>query len=157
MIYGFDTDDEDHASACLIVYAAWRSRDKGRFKITPEVWSQVTGFVRAAAMTSKTLGQFADRLCKRMLAGSLSPKWLEIGHKGEIPLAPVVGDDGKLSHAIQFAPDPDMREFATSVFARAPRPAIDFARKETVYLIALVRDRLEREKPIESKVEEIDE
>ena len=36
MIYGFDTEDEANATAALLVYATWRSRDTARYRVTPD-------------------------------------------------------------------------------------------------------------------------
>ena len=52
-------------------------------------------------------------------------------------------------------PDSGQREFLTSVLNDADsRAVVDALYKQTSWVIALVRDRLEREKPIESKFSE---
>ena len=41
MIYNFDTDDKSVGTAALIAYAIYRSRNKQRFKVTPEMFSKL--------------------------------------------------------------------------------------------------------------------
>lgn len=70
----------------------------------------------------------------------------------------VVGEDGRLREAIQFSADREigLREFGTRVFERADaRAVIAEAHQRTARVIALVRDRLERERPIEKQLDAI--
>lgn len=48
MIFNFDTTDNNYALASLLVYAIYRSRDKKRFKVTPEMWGQIQRFIKAS-------------------------------------------------------------------------------------------------------------
>lgn len=158
MIYGFDTSDEPAAIAALMVYVVWRSRDRVRFKITPDVWGQVERFVKDAAKRAKTLPDMLEGLKRpgRMNAPTLHPRYMEVGAKGEIPMVAVVGEDGRLKEAIQFSTDRELglREFGTRVFERADaRAVIRAAYANTGFVVLLVRDRIEREKPIEAQFE----
>lgn len=160
MIYGFETDDEHTAIAALIVYVVWRSRDRARFKITPDVWGQVERFTKDAAKRAKTIPDFVEALKKpgRLYAPTLHPRYMEVGAKGEVPLTIIRNPDGSLREAIQFASDREigLREFGTRVIERADAAAvIRAAYKTTAYVILLVRDRLEREKPIEQQLDTI--
>lgn len=152
MKYGFDTSDEAAATAALLVYATWRSRDAGKLRVTPDIWSQVERFVKDASKRSKTLPAFLESLKPRVGCGALKPRWMRVGLTGEIPLA-VVSEGGKLSYAVQVAPDEGAREFMTTVLEQADAKAV-LARlhKETAWVVLLVRDRLEREKPVEDKL-----
>lgn len=70
----------------------------------------------------------------------------------------VVGEDGRLKEAIQFGTDREtgLREFGTRVIERADAAAvIREAYKHTAYVVLLVRDRLEREKPIEAHLQTV--
>jgi hypothetical protein len=82
MLYHFDTTDEPAAVAALLVYAVYRSRDKARYKISMDMWEQITRFVKAAAKRSKSLSEFLDRLMPKLCCGALNPRWLEIGERG---------------------------------------------------------------------------
>lgn len=143
MIYNFDTDSREHAVAALLVYAVYRSRDKSKFKVTPEMWGQIQRFVQAAAKRAKTLPQFINNLQPKMSCSSLNPKWLEIGVQGRTFL-----QSG--SSFIEMA-QPDRRNFLTEVLSEVDDKAvIKLLRNETQFVILLVRDRLEKEKPIEN-------
>lgn len=148
MIYGFDTDDAAAATAALLVYATWRSRDTSRYRVTPDVWSQVERFTKAAAKRSTTLAAFIEALKPRFYAGTLSPRAMEAGIKGPVPLL-ALGSGAVLEVA---APE-EQREFMVGVIERADQKAVlDRLYRETAWVVLLVRDRLERERPIESRV-----
>lgn len=148
MIYGFDTEDEANATAALLVYATWRSRDTSRYRVTPDVWSQVERFTKAAAKRATTLPAFIEALKPRFYAGTLSPRAMEAGIKGPVPLL-ALGSGAVLEVA---APE-EQREFMVGVIERADQKAVlDRLYHETAWVVLLVRDRLERERPIESRV-----
>lgn len=144
MIFNFDTDDPQAATAALMLYVVWRSRDIKRFKVSPEVWDQVTRFAKASAKRARTLPEFLDSLMPRLCCGSLKPKWMEVGYRG---LTAIRGA-GAATEFVQLA---DQREFMTGVFEGADhRAVLDLLYKQTSWIVLLVRDRLEREKPHES-------
>jgi len=144
MRYHFDTTDEHAATAALLVYAIWRSRDPARLKITHDIWDQVTRFIKASAKRSRSIPEFIDALMPKMCAGALKPKWLEVGYRG---LTAVTNRAGQTEY-IQLA---EQREFLTGVLGKSDhRSVIDRLFKETSWIVLLVRDRLEREKPLES-------
>lgn len=146
-LHGFDTDDPHAATAALLVYAVWRSRDVARFKITPTVWEQVERFTKAAAKRADSLPRFVEALKPRLMCGTISPRWMAVGMAGDIPA--VVTEDGV---RIQVEPEGERREFLARVFAEANTAAtLDRLYRETAYIILLVRDRLERERPLEAR------
>lgn len=148
MIYNFDTDSETHAICALLVYAIYRSRDKSRFKVTPEMWGQIQRFVQASAKRAKTIPQFINNLQAKMACDALSPKWLEVGIKGRL-----FNSGGTLIDL----PNEHKREFLTQVLADADDKAVIYSLKqETQWIILLVRDRLEAEKPLEASFDEGD-
>lgn len=148
MEFNFDTDDRPAAAAAQIVYAVWRSRDQRRFHVTPDVWSQVERFCRAAAKRATTLAEFVERLKPRLCCDSLNPRWLRTGTLTASPLV-ALGDG---SYA-ELAARPEQREFLTGLLSdpEAQRPVLRTLQRETSYVVLLVRDRLEREKPIEQR------
>lgn len=150
MLYGFDSDDQDQATAALLVYAVWRSRDANRLKITPEIWGQVERFVKGAAKRSKTPGEFLERLKPRLMCETLRPKAMDVGVLGADPALFVRGGE-----VVVEAGDGG-RQFLTRVLADChPARMLRLLYTETSWIILLVRDRLERERPIESKVRAI--
>jgi hypothetical protein len=149
MTYGFDTDDEHAATGALLLYAVWRSRDKQRFRVTPDLWAQVERFTKAAAKRSETLPRFLEALKPRLLCGTIHPRAMAVGLAGGIPLVRTAR--GEL---IQVGDAEERREFLTQVFERADhRAVLDLLYRETAWIVLLVRDRLERERPIESRFE----
>lgn len=50
MIYNFDTNAQHEAVSALLVYAVYRSRDRKRFKVTPEMWGQIERFCKASCV-----------------------------------------------------------------------------------------------------------
>lgn len=146
MTHGFDTDDPRAAAAALLVYAAWRSRDKRRFKITPDVWSQVERSVKASAKRAATLPGFLERLMPRLLAGSVNPAYCRSDWE---PLATVEHmQDGSV---IERAGG---RVFLTRLLAEADTGAVlATLYRETVLVVLLVRERLEREHSREGEID----
>jgi len=162
-IYGFDTTDEVAATAALLLYVVYRSRDKQRFAVTPDMWGRIERFLKDSAKRAQSIPELLEALKapRHLNAPSLHPRHMEVGLAGEVPLVPVHNADGSLSYAIQFASgDRDLgrREFAVRVIERADAAAvIDRCYRSTAWIVLLVRDRLERERPIEAHLQVIEE
>lgn len=144
MIYNFDTQNEDAAIAALLLYAVYRSRDKRRFKVTPEMWGQIDRFTKSSAKRARNLPQFIDALMPKLSCPSINPKWMQIGMTGRVV------DMGDGQFAEFNSTNTEGREFLTAVLETELTPnVINRLYHETTYIVLLVRDRLEREKPIE--------
>lgn len=155
MIYGFDTSDEPAATGALLVYAVYRSRDRRRYKVTPDIWEQIERFAKDSAKRSRSLPAFIETLKPRLHCGTVHPRWMAVGAPGDAPLIYHYSETGTLKEAMQFAARPGQREFLTSIFERADaRAVLRTLYGETAWIIMLVRDRLEREKPIEDQLEQ---
>lgn len=155
MIYGFDTQDEAAATGALLVYAVWRSRDRARFRVTPDLWGQIERFAKAAAKRAGSLPAFLEALKPRLACATLAPAAMRVGLSGTIPLE-IYRDaaTGAVQHYIQRPPDPEAREFLTRVFEQADgRAVLQRLYRETAWVVLLVRDRLERERPVEDALE----
>lgn len=147
-VYGFDTDDIDAATGALLVYAVWRSRDPRRFKITPDVWAQVERFTKAAAKRAETLPRFLEAIKPRFACGTIHPRWMEAGIKGVVSLGQTA--HGELLGVADGARP--AREFLTGVLAQVEhRAVLELLYRETAWVVLLVRDRLERERPVEQQ------
>lgn len=147
--YGFDTDDRDLATAALCVYAIYRSRDRKRFKITPDLWAQIERFVKASAKRADSIPRFLEALKPRLACDTIHPRAMAVGVKG-VPT--VTFSDG--SFAELGSEQAEQREFLTGVLAGCDqRRVIDALYRETAWVILLVRDRLERERPVEARFE----
>lgn len=142
MIYNFDTESKPHAVASLVVYATYRSRDKKKFKVSPEMWGQIDRFAQASAKRAKNIPEFINQFNKKMSCPAINPKWVEVGVKGRL---------FQSGASLIDIPQPERRQFLTEVLNDVDHKAvIKLLLKETQYIIMLVRDRLETEKPLES-------
>lgn len=149
MRYGFDTDHDHEAIAALLVYAIYRSRDRRRFKVTPDIWGQIERFTKASAKRATTIPRFIEALKPKLLCATIHPRAMEVGLRGTIPL--VETTDGAF---IQTASPDDQREFLTQIVGVAnERAVVDALYQDTAWIILLVRDRLERERPVEGRFE----
>jgi len=147
--YDFDTDDRDVATAALLLYVVWRSRDRARFKITPEIWGQIERFTKASAKRATTLPLFIEALKPRLACATLAPAAMRVG-LGGVPVLVEDPDDGTF---VAVRGDVGGREFLTDVLRDcAPRRVLDALYRETAWVVLLVRDRLERERPAESRI-----
>lgn len=148
MLYGFDTERSQDATAALMLYAIYRSRDTKRFKITPDMWSQIERFAKASAKRARGVADWIEAMKPRLSCGTISPRWMEAGIKGDISLMARTNQAGHTEY-VQYAA-PEQREFLTRVLALCDeRLVVDVLYRRTAWIVLLVRDRLEREKPIE--------
>ena len=146
MIYDFDTDDQSAATAALLVYAIYRSRDSRRYRVTPDMWAQIERFVKSAAKRAQSIPRFIESLKPRLACGTIHPRWMETGIKGLLPIQDSIGQ-------VEYIQQRDSREFLTGVLSAADQRAVISALyRETAWVVLLVRDRLEREKPIQSQL-----
>lgn len=151
MIYGFDTDEQDAATAALMLYAVYRSRDRKRYKVTPDMWGQIERFAKAAAKRATNIPQWIEQFKPRVACDTIHPRWMQTGIQGRIELTPIKDADGTVTGYVQPAVT-ELREFLTPVLKSVDqRKVVDRLYTETAYIVLLVRDRLEREKPIESQ------
>src|SRR5690606_31365811 len=146
MLYGFDTDDQNAATAALCLYAIYRSRNPKRIKVTPDFWGIIERAVRSTAKRATSIPVWIDKLKPKLGCESISPRWASTGD-GDI-VTMLRGPGGELRQINQ-----ERREFLTGVIAEADdRAVLDVAYRQTAYVVLLVRDRLEREKPYEAEL-----
>lgn len=146
MIYSFDTEDQSAATAALLVYAIYRSRDVRRYKVSPDMWAQIERFAKASAKRAKSIPEFIESLKPRLACGTIHPRWMETGIKGLLPIADSLGHTSYIQRA-------DSREFLTGALSGCDeREVLRRLYRETAWVVLLVRDRLEREKPMEEKM-----
>lgn len=138
MIYQFDTGDPNEATAALLLYVMWRSR--GSVKINPKIWGQVEGWVKASAKRAENLPQFLESLKPRLRVDTLSPRWMQAG---------ILGLDAETLSG--------QRLFLTDVLSLCDSERVlTLLYRETVLVVLLVRDRLEREKPQDVRARALD-
>ena len=148
MYYNFDTDDENAATAALLVYSIYRSRDVKRFKVTPDMWGMIERAAKGAAKRAGDLGDFIEKLKPKLYCSSIHPRWANTRPEGVISMKMM--PDGSLAEVQDHA----RRQFLTDVLQEVNhREVLDFLYRKTALVILLVRDRLEREKSIEARFE----
>lgn len=146
MTFGFDTQDHNAATAALILYAIYRSRNPKRIRVTPEFWGVIERAVRSTAKRATSLPVWIDRLKPKLGCETIHPRWASTDAGGLVTMMhnPQTGELMEVSH--------ERREFLTRVLDEADdRAVLDVAYKQTAYVVLLVRDRLEREKPYEAQ------
>jgi hypothetical protein len=152
MLYGFDTDDQNAATAALCLYAIYRSRNPKRLKVTPDFWGVIERAVRSTAKRATTIPVWIEKLKPKLGCETISPKWAATDAGGLITMLP----DPRTGELMQVGGRPK-REFLTSVIGEADNKAVlEVAYKQAAYVVLLVRDRLEREKPYEAQFIEQD-
>jgi hypothetical protein len=149
MIYGFDTRSQEAALGALIVYGLYRSRDVKKFKVKPDMWTTISNAVGGCALRSVDLWEFIEKMKPKMHVGTLNPRWMAVDHDPVISMY-VDPETGELIEkgGQQLG---ERRQFWVDVLDSANHEAVLYLlANRTSYIIALVRDRLEREKPYEA-------
>ncbi|HPP53901.1 MAG TPA: hypothetical protein PK777_13190 [Thermoguttaceae bacterium] len=148
MYYGFETNDENAALGALLVYGIYRSRDIKRFKVTPDMWGIIERAVKSSAKRALDLHDFIEKLKPRLMCSTLKPKWMETDE--EALLRPIAMVMNRETGEIIQKQDKGRRQFWVEILEQIDhQEVLDILYKKTSWVIALVRDRLERERPLE--------
>ena len=148
MFYGFDTSSEEAAIGALLVYGIYRSRDMKRFKITPDMWGIIERAAKSSAKRALDLHDFIESLKPRLSCSTLKPKWMATDE--EALLSPVAMAVNRETGEVIQKQDKGRRQFWVEILEQVDHQAIlDILYQKTSWVIALVRDRLERERPLE--------
>lgn len=146
MYYGFQTSDENAAIGALLIYGIYRSRDIKRFKVTPDMWGMIERAVKSSAKRAMDLTDFIEKLKGKLKCSSLKPQYMATNTN--VVAMQVNQETGEI---IQVE-DKGKREFWVDLLENADDKAIlERLYAKTSLIIALVRDRLEREKALELK------
>ncbi len=138
MIYGFNTDRQERATAAQVIYSVYKSRNTDRFKVSTKMWEQITNFSKLAAKKSTNLAEFIERLRKPMCCEVLMPRYCITDKKNAVKIL----EDGSI-----FESGEDGRQFLTALLERANETKVlTSVINETAFVIMLVRERLEVEK-----------
>lgn len=149
MIYEFDTQDHNAALAALLVYGVYRSRDVKRFKVTPDMWGVIERGTKAAATAATNLYEFVERLKPKLSCSTLQPRWMRTDGR----IVDMGVQDPDTGEILIPGGQGERRKFWVQELETADHQAVlKILRWQTARAIALVRDRLEREKPIEALV-----
>jgi hypothetical protein len=107
----------------------------------------VERFVKASAKRATTIPAFLEALKPRLCCATLSPRAMHVAMVGYPPFAQTTEGDW-----VPLAMGGE-RQFLTEVISRVNQKAVvDKCYRETAWIVLLVRDRLERERPNEAKI-----
>lgn len=152
MIYNFDTENEDLALASLLVYAIYQSRDKNKFKVTPDMWGIIERQVKSSSKRAITILDFLEKFKSKIKCSTIAPRYMRTSSNAEV-LVPD-GHGGFISRR-----EEKINSFWTQEIEKADdKKVLNELYKHTNFVILLVRERLEREKILREfgKLEEED-
>lgn len=132
MLYQFDTDSLAHAKAALLLYGMYRSRKKESPLNGLETWDRFQTFVRGACLKAGTTAEFVQAFCKKAKIDSVKPRYLSTGEPVVMP------DTGELIVSGGLA------DYRLGIIA--DDSLLRLYNTESMYLIMLVRERIQREK-----------
>ena len=132
MLYQFDTDSLAHAKAALLLYGMYRSRKKESPLNGLETWDRFQTFVRGACLKASTTAEFVQAFCKKAKIDSVKPRYLSNGEPVVMP------DTGELIVSGGLA------DYRLGIIA--DDSLLRLYNTESMYLIMLVRERIQREK-----------
>lgn len=143
MYYGFETSDEAAAIGALLVYAIYKSRDVKRFKVTPDMWGVIERAVKSSSKRALDLNDFIEKLKPKLACSTIRPSAMATSQNTvTMVVNPVTGE------LIQKQ-DQGRREFWVHILEQADhRLVLERLYKRTSLIIALVRERLERERKL---------
>jgi len=149
MFYGFDTSDENAAIGALLVYGIYRSRDQKRFKVSLDMWGQIERAVKSSAKRAMDCNDFIEKLKPKLHCSSIQPRWMWDGD--QMLEATVSAYNRETGEIIEIA-DRGRRKFWTRILEECDHKIVlERLYQRTALIIALVRDRLERERPLEAR------
>lgn len=132
MLYKFDTESVDHAKCALLLYALYKSRDKNSPLNGVETWERFNTFVRGACLKSTNMREFVQNFCRKAKIESIKPYYLSTDNLIVMP------DTGEVIVSEEW------RNFNISIFE--DDDLLDIINRETLYIITLIRERIQREK-----------
>ena len=130
MLYQFDCDDLERARAALILYGVYRSRPSSSPLNGVDTWDRFASFIHAAWLKSSTTAEFVQNLCHKAKVDSIKPAYFTDG--------PVMMPDGTLIQS------EDVKDYKLELFA--DDLLLNIIDRERIYLLMLVRERIQREK-----------
>jgi len=150
MYFNFMTDTFEEAVGALLVYATWRSRDIKKMKITPDIWGYVERSVKSVAKRAMDLDCFLENLKPKLHCPTIKPAFSQTIL--DIPVEMIALGDGSFVKREEQG----RRRFLVDVLAEVDHQTVlaNLYRK-TSKIILLVRDRCERERPLEGTFQKL--
>ncbi|MEW5952614.1 MAG: hypothetical protein AB1815_02490 [Bacillota bacterium] len=102
--------------------------------------------MKSASKRAGDLADFIEKLKPKLHCETIHPRWASTHPEGMISMK--IMPDGSITQI----EDKGRRQFLTDVLQEVNhREILDYLYRKTAVVVLLVRDRLEREKPIESR------
>ena len=132
MLYKFDTESVEHAKCALLMYALYKSRDKSSPLNGVETWDRFNSFIRGACLKSTNMREFVQNFCRKAKVESIKPYFLGTDDLVVLP------DTGEVIQSKEW------RNYNINIFE--DDSLLNIINNETLYIITLVRERIQREK-----------
>lgn len=142
MLYQFDCEKLKHAQAALILYALYKSRNSNSAINGVETWDRFNAYVRGACLKSNTTAEFVQNFCRKAKIESIKPRYLDTGEPVFMP------DTG------EAIVSDEIKDYQTKLLEN--NELLDTIAAESLYLIMLVRERIQREKIYQTEDENED-
>lgn len=132
MQFGFDTESIKHGEAALLLYAMYKSRGEKSSLNGLETWERCNAYIRAAVLKSSTTAEFVQQFCRKASISKITPMYLKT--------------DGivKINELGTLASGDSLYEYKTSIFEN--QELLDLFTNESIYIVMLVRERIQRDK-----------
>ena len=132
MLYQFDTQSLKHAKAALLLYAMYRSRSEKSALNGLETWDRFGAYINGACLKSVSTAEFVQNFCAKAKIESVKPKYLYTGGPVVMPeTGELISSDSVKDYQVRLFEDNSLL------------PLIE---RESLYLIMLVRERIQRDK-----------
>lgn len=141
MIYNFNVDTENHAKAALILYALYKSRSPESSINGKETWERMKNYSKGALLKASNIAEFIEQFSKKADVKSIKPIYLKTDGLVKI-------DDNTLAEI------EGVYNYQLDIFADNDKEILKLIENETMFLILIVRDRIQREKELFNNVDE---
>lgn len=132
MLYQFGTESLKHAKAALLLYALYRSRDEKSSLNGLETWDRFGAYIKGACLKSVSTAEFVQNFCAKAKIESVKPRYLYTGGPVVMPeTGELISSDSIKDYQVRLFEDNSLL------------PLIE---RESLYLIMLVRERIQRDK-----------
>lgn len=134
MQFGFNTESVNHGKAALLLYAMYRSRELSSSLKGLETWERCSRFIRGAVLKASTVAEFVQQFCKMADVQTIKPHYLKTDGLVEIDdIGTLAQVDGLYNYQLELFENQEI---------------LDLFNNESMYLIMLVRERIQREREV---------
>lgn len=147
-IFNFDARNNNEATAALIIYTIYRSRNQEKFKVSTEMWGQIERFIKSSAKRSDDLYAFIESLRPRLHCEVLR----KANAATVVEATPIATKDGTLMSLMYEMNGAFLSTMINHLTDHDE--VLNLLMNKTTYIVMLVRDRIELEKKLGVKENE---